>query len=108
YVEVRHSPRLVCSDLDAILQGALQGVGVAQLPEILVRSALQQGRLVELFDAHRPKCGVIHAAFASRRGLLPAIRAMLDAFETSFKELTHNPESLYSSISRTNNHIQGD
>ncbi|WP_323158654.1 LysR substrate-binding domain-containing protein [Pseudomonas viridiflava] len=108
YVEVRHSPRLVCSDLDAILQGALQGVGVAQLPEILVRSALQQGRLIELFDAHRPKCGVIHAAFASRRGLLPAIRAMLDAFETSFKELTHNPESLYSSISRTNNHIQGD
>ncbi|MCF5710209.1 LysR family transcriptional regulator [Pseudomonas syringae] len=107
YVEVGHTPRLVCSDLDAVLQGALQGVGVAQLPEILVRSALQQGRLVELFDAHRPKCGVIHAAFASRRGLLPAIRAMLDALETSFTALNHNPESIYCSIHGTNNRIQG-
>ncbi|POD61790.1 LysR family transcriptional regulator [Pseudomonas syringae group genomosp. 3] len=108
YVEVRHAPRLVSSDLDAILQAALQGVGVAQLPEILVREALQQGRMVELFDAHRPKCGILHAVFVSRRGLLPAVRGLLDAFESSFTELTHNPESLYCSLHRTNSRIQGD
>jgi len=88
YVEVTHVPRLITSDLDAILQAALQGVGVAQLPEILVREALQQGRLVEVFGAHRPKCGILHAVFASRRGLLPAVRGLLDAFETSFQELS--------------------
>ncbi|RMM14501.1 LysR family transcriptional regulator [Pseudomonas syringae] len=108
YVEVRHAPRLVSSDLDAILQAALQGVGVAQLPEILVREALQQGCMVELFDAHRPKCGILHAVFVSRRGLLPAVRGLLDAFESSFTELTHNPESLYCSLHRTNSRIQGD
>ncbi|WP_038820890.1 LysR substrate-binding domain-containing protein, partial [Pseudomonas syringae] len=108
YVEVRHVPRLVSSDLDGILQAVLQGVGVAQLPEILVREALQQGRMVELFDAHRPKCGILHAVFVSRRGLLPAVRGLLDAFESSFTELAHNPESLYCSLHRTNSRIQGD
>ncbi|RMQ47756.1 LysR family transcriptional regulator [Pseudomonas cichorii] len=85
YAEVKHLPKLVSSDLDTLLQAALQGVGIVQLPEILVREALAQGRLLELFTEHRPKCGIVHAVFASRRGLLPAVRGLLDAFEDTFK-----------------------
>ncbi|RMS76053.1 LysR substrate-binding domain-containing protein [Pseudomonas savastanoi] len=106
YAEIRHTPRLISSDLDMMLQAALQGVGVAQLPELIVREALQDGRLVELFSQHRPKCGIVHAVFASRRGLLPAVRGLLDVFETSFKELSLSPDSLYCSLHRTNSRIQ--
>lgn len=107
YAEVRHTPRLTSSDLDMMLQAALQGVGVAQLPELIVREALHNGRLVELFSEHRPKCGIVHAVFASRRGLLPAVRGLLDVFETSFKEQSLSPDSLYCSLHRTNSRIQG-
>lgn len=85
YTEVRHTPKLVCSDLTTIRQAALHGVGVAQLPEVLVRKALQDGRLVELFAESPPKCGIVHAVFASRRGLLPAVRGLLDALDEDFK-----------------------
>ncbi|TFZ32986.1 LysR family transcriptional regulator, partial [Pseudomonas syringae] len=47
---------------------------------------------------HRPKFGIVHAVFASRRGLLPAVRGLLYAFETSFKELSLRPDSLYCSL----------
>ncbi|MBX8486254.1 LysR substrate-binding domain-containing protein [Pseudomonas cichorii] len=87
YVEVRHTPRLVSSDFDTLLQTALHGVGVVVLPELLVRDALHDGRLVELFAENPPKYGIVHAVFASRRGLLPAVRGLLDAFDETFRSL---------------------
>ncbi|GAB7528252.1 LysR family transcriptional regulator [Pseudomonas sp. 3A(2025)] len=85
YQEVRYAPRLISTDLNVLREAALQGVGVAQLPEIMVREDVRQGRLVTLFAEHPPECGIVHAVFASRRGLLPAVRGLLDAFEVSFK-----------------------
>lgn len=84
YADVRHCPRLVSSDLNILRDGALQGVGVAQLPEVMVEEDIRQGRLVELFPDHPPACGVVHAVFASRRGLLPAVRGLLDVFAQTF------------------------
>nr|WP_311138585.1 hypothetical protein [Pseudomonas amygdali] len=90
-------------DLDMMLQAALQG-WVAQLPELIVREALQDGRLVELLVSIGQSAA--SHVFASRRGLLPAVRGLLDVFETSFKELSLSPDSLYCSLHRTNSRIQ--
>ncbi|MBD1554836.1 LysR substrate-binding domain-containing protein [Pseudomonas typographi] len=82
--EVTHKPRLITSDLGTLLQAALEGVGVAQMPEIMVRDALQAGKLVEVLAGYTLRCGIIHAVFPSRRGLAPAVRLLIDQLAEDF------------------------
>jgi DNA-binding transcriptional LysR family regulator len=83
-LEINHQPRLVTTDLAALYHAALLGAGVVQLPEIQVRQDLLQGRLIEVLPSWLPRSGIIHAVFPSRRGLLPAVRHLIDFLATEF------------------------
>ena len=75
---VRHVPRLVTDDMAALRDAAYAGVGVGQLPMMMIWEDLAAGRLLEVLPGWHPPAGIIHATFASRRGLLPSVRALLD------------------------------
>ena len=77
-VQIAYAPRMVCEDRRAQLQAVMMGIGIAQMPWLLVRDALEQGQLIEVTPLWRPRAGIVHAVFPSRRGLLPAVRALLD------------------------------
>jgi len=57
---------------------ALHGVGVVQLPTMMVTKDLSDGTLIDVLPGWSPRAGIIHAIFPSRRGLLPSVRALLD------------------------------
>jgi DNA-binding transcriptional LysR family regulator len=76
--EVRHQPRLISDDMTTLLQAALRGVGLVQLPCMVVEQELAQGRLLDIMPQWAPRCGVVHALFPSRRGLLPSVRGLID------------------------------
>lgn len=76
--EVRHQPRLISDDMSTLRQAALRGVGVVQLPCMVVEQDLQAGRLLDIMPQWAPRCGVVHALFPSRRGLLPSVRSLID------------------------------
>ncbi len=71
------TPRMVTTDMLALREAAMAGVGVVQLPINGARSAGVRGIEVVL-DEWQPRREVIHAVFASRRGLLPSVRALVD------------------------------
>lgn len=75
---VAHRPRLVTDDMAALREAALAGVGVVQLPTIMIYEDVAAGRLLHVLPQWRPGAGVVHAVFPSRRGLLPSVRALLD------------------------------
>jgi len=75
---VPYAPRLVTDDIAQLRSAALFGVGVAQLPALSVANDIASGALVDILPAWRPKSGVVHAVFPSRRGLLPAVRSLID------------------------------
>ena len=79
---VPHRPRLVTDDLFALRAAALAGIGVAQLPSLMIATDLEAGRLIELLPGWRLPNEAVHAIFPSRRGLLPSIRALLDFLAT--------------------------
>ncbi|WP_432719924.1 LysR family transcriptional regulator [Jeongeupia wiesaeckerbachi] len=81
---LHHRPRLVTDDMTALRCAALQGVGVVQLPTMMVRQDLLEGRLLEVLPAWRPQSGVAHAVFPSRRGLLPSVRRLVDFLASEF------------------------
>ncbi|SAK76477.1 LysR family transcriptional regulator [Caballeronia ptereochthonis] len=75
---VRHVPRFITDDMIALRQAAVAGAGVAQLPVMMVTDELMKGTLVRLMPEWRPKSGIIHAVFPSRRGLMPSVRKLID------------------------------
>ena len=77
-VTAPHTPRLVTSDMGTLHEAALQGLGIVQLPTLLVWRDCQAGRLVRLLPEWQPLSGIVHAVFPSRRGLLPSVRMLLD------------------------------
>ena len=81
---IRHSPRMVTDDLLALRHAVLEGIGIAHLPTVVVREDIAAGRLVELVPGWAPKCGIVHAIFPSRRGLLPSVRALIDFLGEEF------------------------
>jgi DNA-binding transcriptional LysR family regulator len=76
--EVRHAPRYITDDMTALRHGALRGVGVVQLPCMVVEDDLAAGRLVDILPNWVPRSGVVHAVFPSRRGLIPGVRKLID------------------------------
>ncbi|WP_114153636.1 LysR substrate-binding domain-containing protein [Chromobacterium haemolyticum] len=76
------SPRLMTDDLIVLRDAAIAGLGVAALPELVCHEALQSGQLVRLLPDYDIPWGILHAAFPTRRGLLPAVRAFIDFLVT--------------------------
>lgn len=76
--QLRHYPRFITDDMHALRDAAIHGVGIAQLPCMVVEDDLRNGTLVDALPGWTPKGGVIHAVFPSRRGLLPRVRLLID------------------------------
>ena len=85
-VEIHHVPRLATDDLATLRTAALEGIGIALLPESLIRKDLADGSLVTVLPELHLVPGVVHAVFASRRGLIPAVRALIDALAAGFQD----------------------
>jgi DNA-binding transcriptional LysR family regulator len=75
---IPHRPRLITDDIAVLREATLAGVGIAQLPTVLIWEDIRAGRLVHVLPQWRPRSGIVHAVFPSRRGLLPSVRALLD------------------------------
>ena len=75
---VQLAPRYVADDLLTLKYAALAGTGLCWLPDYMCQHELQQGRLVQLLPEWSQPPGIVHAVFASRRGLSPAVRGFLD------------------------------
>ena len=84
---VHHKPRLITEDMVALRMAALHGVGVCQLPTMVIREDLREGRLVDVLPEWAPRTGILHAAFPSRRGLLPSVRSLLDFLGAEYTKL---------------------
>lgn len=75
---VPYTPRLVTDDIAQLRSAAILGVGVAQLPAMAIEKDIADGTLVDILPDWRPKAGIVHVIFPSRRGLLPSVRSLID------------------------------
>jgi DNA-binding transcriptional LysR family regulator len=84
---IPHRPRFITEDMVTLRLAALRGVGVVQMPTMVVRRDLREGTLVDVVPNWAPQAGLIHAVFPSRRGLLPSVRALLDFLAVEYAAL---------------------
>ncbi|MCC0010824.1 MAG: LysR family transcriptional regulator [Hyphomicrobiaceae bacterium] len=87
-VSVPYVPRLVTDDIAQLRSAALLGVGVAQLPTMVIDSDIETGALVDILPEWQPRSGIVHAIFPTRRGLLPAVRSLIDHLAAEYGRLS--------------------
>ena len=91
-VNVEMRARLISGEFSVIYEAAKRGLGIAALPEFVCAPAIARGELeVVLPDWGIPQ-GIAHFVYASRRGLLPGVRAFVDFLAERLPEamrLTH-------------------
>ncbi|MEN2976089.1 LysR substrate-binding domain-containing protein [Tistrella bauzanensis] len=83
-VRIPHEPRFAADDLPTLHHMVRAGLGITILPHYLVQHDLNARRLVTLLPDWRPPSGAVHAAFPSRRGLVPAVRHLIDRLADEF------------------------
>lgn len=78
---------MVCNTSAALLDVAVAGLGIACLPDFLVRPAMQRGELVSVLDSHVEHQGTFRLLWASSKHLAPKLRVFIDFMSTElFKE----------------------
>lgn len=87
HVAIHHQPRLITRGMLALRAAAVAGVGIVQLPTMLLRGQFERGELVAVLPQWAPRREIIHAVFASRRGQLPSVRALIDFLVDHFAVL---------------------
>jgi DNA-binding transcriptional LysR family regulator len=75
---VELKPRVSGSDFPMLRSLVEQGVGITMLPETMCAQQVRDGTLEVVLPQWRLPQGIFHAVFASRRGMLPAVRVFID------------------------------
>lgn len=81
---LRHEPRMTCTDFSAVRAAAIADLGVALLPDHICTQQLADGSLVRILPQWRTRQGLVHLVFTTRRGLPPAVRALIDHLAAHF------------------------
>ncbi len=84
---IHHRPRFITRGMPALRAAAIAGVGVVQLPTMMLAEQLASGELVRVVPDWQPRREIVHAVFPSRRGLLPSVRALIDDLAARFAAL---------------------
>ena len=71
-------PRVTGFDFPMMQTMARDGIGITMLPETVCAEAVRSGELEVVLPQWPLPQGIGHAVFASRRGLLPAVRVFID------------------------------
>jgi len=79
-----HTPRLGSLDLGFLRDAAVDGLGVALLPDDVCLPACHAGRLVHVLPEWYAVEGTVHLVFTARRGLPPAVRSLIDELAVRF------------------------
>lgn len=78
-INVPLQSRVRIGDGEAMVQAAINGMGLIQVPDYIAEDALLSGELVELLPTMRPPPTPISAVYPSQRLLPPRVRAVLEA-----------------------------
>lgn len=70
-----------CNSGQAVLDAALNGLGLCQLPDYYVLEPLRRGALVSLLEDHRPPDSAVWAVYPQRRYPLPKVRLLVDCLK---------------------------
>lgn len=86
-VTVAHRPRIATDDLSTLRAAALEGIGIAEIPRELIHQDLEAKSLIHVLPDYVSLEGIVHAVYPTRRGMVPAVAALLDTIAREFPNM---------------------
>ncbi len=77
-VEVIVAGPVIANDFPTLLGAAIEGVGLAQVPEPVAAAAVKAGRLVRVLEPFAPMLPGVFLYYPGRRQIMPKLRAFID------------------------------
>jgi len=77
-VEAVVSGPLIANDFPTMLGAAVEGMGLAQVPEPIAAGALKAGKLVQMLEPFAPTAPGVFLYYPSRHQMMPKLRAFID------------------------------
>jgi DNA-binding transcriptional LysR family regulator len=83
---------LIASDFPTMLGAAVEGVGLAQVPEPIAAPAVKAGKLIKLLEPFAPMLPGVFLYYPGRRQIMPKLRAFIDHVKSrSSRAEKHRP-----------------
>jgi DNA-binding transcriptional LysR family regulator len=77
-IEIAVSGPFIAHDFPTMLGAAVEGIGLAQLPEPMVAEGLRTGKLVAVLEQFAPMMPGVFLYYPGRRQIMPKLRAFID------------------------------
>lgn len=77
-VEIAVSGPFIANDFQTMLGAAINGIGLAQVPQPVAAEPLRAGKLVEVLEAFAPVSPGVFLYYPSRRQMMPKLRAFVE------------------------------
>jgi DNA-binding transcriptional LysR family regulator len=77
-VEVIVSGPLIANDMPTMLGAAIEGLGLAQVPEPIAAGAVKAGKLVRVLEPFAPMAPGVFLYYPGHRQMTPKLRAFID------------------------------
>jgi DNA-binding transcriptional LysR family regulator len=77
-IEIAVSGPLIANDFSTMLGAAVEGMGLAQLPEPMAAEGLKAGKLVHVLEPFAPVIPGVFLYYPGRRQIMPKLRAFID------------------------------
>ena len=77
-LEIAVSGPLIANDFPTMLGAAIEGVGLAQVPEPITAASIKAGKLAQVLPKFAPATPGVFLYYPSQRQMLPKLRAFID------------------------------
>jgi len=77
-IEIAVSGPFIANDFPTMLGAAVEGVGLAQVPEPVAAEAVKSGKLVRVLDKFAPMAPGVFLYYPGHRQMMPKLRAFID------------------------------
>jgi DNA-binding transcriptional LysR family regulator len=77
-IDIAVSGPLIANDFPTLLGAAIEGMGLAQVPEPIAAAAIKAGKLVHVLQAYAPGAPGVFLYYPSRHQVMPKLRAFID------------------------------
>jgi DNA-binding transcriptional LysR family regulator len=74
---------LIANDFPTLLGAAVEGVGLAQVPEPIAAGALTAGKLIRVLEPSAPMAPGVFLYYPGHRQIMPKLRAFIDHVKSS-------------------------
>src|SRR6201987_3722302 len=91
-IEAIVSGPLIANDMPTVLDAAVEGLGLAQVPEPIAAGAVKAGKLVRVLQPFAPMAPGVFLYYPSGRQMMPKLRAFIDHVKSRSGVGQQNPK----------------